>query len=105
MYTGEDCSCTTSTNNCIAPGTNSTCNGAGRCECGKCICKSEYGGTYCEICDTCQGLCETYENCTMDSLANITNSDNCLLNDGAILLPKIVTEPIPGRYNNYCLLF
>ncbi|XP_069101623.1 integrin beta-3-like [Argopecten irradians] len=45
-FTGDDCSCTTVTDNCVADD-GRICNGNGNCRCNECICIKGYGGPTC----------------------------------------------------------
>ncbi|XP_063431271.1 integrin beta-1-like [Mytilus trossulus] len=53
-YTGEECGCTTNTDNCMSSD-GSICNNQGYCECGRCRCKegSHYLGPLCGDCKDC----------------------------------------------------
>ncbi|XP_071950753.1 integrin beta-1-like [Antedon mediterranea] len=63
-YSGPDCSCPTSIENCLAS-TGKECNDAGHCECGVCMCNATlvYDGPTCEDCDTCPAKCDRNRDC------------------------------------------
>ncbi|XP_071949436.1 integrin beta-PS-like isoform X1 [Antedon mediterranea] len=63
-YSGPDCSCPTSIENCLAS-TGKECNDAGHCECGVCMCNATlvYDGPNCEDCDTCPAKCDRNRDC------------------------------------------
>ncbi|KAJ0181644.1 hypothetical protein K1T71_002366 [Dendrolimus kikuchii] len=59
-WTKDDCSCSLTNDNCIAPYSSEICSGHGTCKCGECICdkikedKDErYAGNFCDSCDDC----------------------------------------------------
>ncbi|CAG2105381.1 unnamed protein product [Medioppia subpectinata] len=66
-WTGPDCSCKKSNEDCVDPRTNKECNGRGKCVCGQCICEpkgdEQYTGQFCEDCPTCKSQCEIYKEC------------------------------------------
>ena len=42
----------------------SCCQGNGECQCGKCMCKKEHYGQFCDICQNCGPLdCSKYTEC------------------------------------------
>ncbi|XP_060075720.1 integrin beta-3-like [Ylistrum balloti] len=45
-FTGDDCSCTTATDRCMADD-GSICSGNGNCRCNECVCINGYGGQTC----------------------------------------------------------
>ncbi|CAG0919657.1 unnamed protein product [Notodromas monacha] len=68
LWTGRDCSCLNSTDECRRPGDKELCSGRGKCECNKCLCHetesgNRYSGKYCQRCNTCPGLCAELRNC------------------------------------------
>lgn len=66
-WKGSDCSCSTSVQNCIQPGTEKICSGHGDCECNECRCHDledrRYSGLYCESCPTCPLKCDAFRDC------------------------------------------
>lgn len=63
-WTGKQCDCTTFEDHCVATN-GKICNGAGSCECGRCLCNSTSGmiGPTCEDCLTCPSQCNEYIDC------------------------------------------
>ena len=81
-WTGESCSCTTDTTDCINPADRGKpgakpCSGKGDCNCGSCSCwdfgekLGSYYGTYC---DRFASQCDIYEDCVL-CVANAANSN------------------------------
>src|SRR5690606_10906796 len=66
-WTGPDCSCKVSTEDCVYPKNGKICNGKGECQCGQCVCSAtkneQFTGMYCEECPTCKKLCDVYKDC------------------------------------------
>lgn len=93
---GENCGCSTSTDNCKAPN-GEICSGHGTCECNRCVCEVKegvrYSGKYCEKCPTCPGRCNEFKNCVECQVnANLQSGqeDDCskMCYDGS--LPTLV---------------
>ncbi|KAL3272785.1 hypothetical protein HHI36_014245 [Cryptolaemus montrouzieri] len=72
-YSGKDCSCEESNENCIVFG--KVCNGHGTCKCNKCVCKQNFRGKKCEY-STNQnegtGFCSEFLNQTLNFVENGT---------------------------------
>uniref|UniRef100_A0A0P4WGX5 Integrin beta subunit tail domain-containing protein n=2 Tax=Scylla olivacea TaxID=85551 RepID=A0A0P4WGX5_SCYOL len=66
-WTGHDCMCEQSKENCLNPESGVECSGQGACECNQCKCHESqdgrYSGRYCEDCPTCKGHCTSYKEC------------------------------------------
>lgn len=66
-WTGPDCMCKDSKEDCINPATGEECSGQGVCECNQCKCteskEGRYSGKYCEDCPLCKGKCIPYKPC------------------------------------------
>ncbi|XP_064455192.1 integrin beta-PS-like [Ornithodoros turicata] len=71
-WTGSDCSCTTDTSTCVAPGEDRICSGHGECVCGACVCQADergrYAGDFCQDCSACAGRCSEFRNCVQCSI-------------------------------------
>lgn len=62
-WSGPDCTCSNSTENCLVSSDGSMCSGHGTCYCGSCKCDETYYGQFCEDCPNCPGKCEEYGAC------------------------------------------
>ncbi|XP_045106617.1 integrin beta-PS-like isoform X2 [Portunus trituberculatus] len=66
-WTGDNCMCEDSKDQCMNPQTGEECSGQGVCECNQCKCKEgkegRYSGKYCEDCPICKGKCLPYKPC------------------------------------------
>ncbi|KAK9885412.1 hypothetical protein WA026_010908 [Henosepilachna vigintioctopunctata] len=72
-FTGKDCSCENSTENCMIFG--KTCNDHGTCKCNKCVCKEFYRGKRCEYYTgktEGTGFCSEFVNQTLNFVVNGT---------------------------------
>lgn len=66
-WNGTDCSCSTLTETCTAPGDSNVCSEHGECVCGVCNCEKDDAnrryGKFCEKCSTCTGRCSYFKEC------------------------------------------
>lgn len=88
-WTGSDCACATSTENCIPRDrpSDGICSGHGECECGACRCQvtedGRYSGRFCESCPTCAGQCHELKNCVQCQVYKtgpLANAEDCARN-------------------------
>lgn len=99
LYTGDDCSCSLSQNNCRIPGAQILCNGHGSCECNQCKCDRGYSGQFCEICSECEGLCNAYLPCVIDNVDK-PGTNNCTLGD--VLVKTIKVDQLQNNTKITC---
>ncbi|KAK8383508.1 hypothetical protein O3P69_015754 [Scylla paramamosain] len=94
-WTGDDCMCEDSKDQCMNPQTGEECSGQGVCECNQCKCnegkEGRYSGKYCEDCPICKGKCLPYKPCVQCQVfktGELTPEeclDNCTLFNSTIV--------------------
>ena len=64
-WSGENCDCLNDNSQCRAPETpDLICSGHGECPCNRCYCTTDrYSGEFCEVCETCQTVCQELKPC------------------------------------------
>ncbi|KAF6209301.1 hypothetical protein GE061_015046 [Apolygus lucorum] len=112
-WEGQDCSCSTNNNTCMAPGSTEVCSGKGECSCGKCLCNSEaegrYSGKYCEKCPTCPGRCLELKDCVQCQVhkSGPLTEEECATNC-TTFVPAIVdgtVEADESKDENFCAYY
>uniref|UniRef100_A0A146KXD2 Integrin beta n=1 Tax=Lygus hesperus TaxID=30085 RepID=A0A146KXD2_LYGHE len=111
-WDGQDCSCSTNNNTCMAPGSTEVCSGKGDCVCGKCSCHTEaegrYSGKYCEKCPTCPGRCLELRDCVQCQVhkSGPLTEEECATN--CTFVPAIVegtVEADESKDENFCAYY
>ncbi|XKL66192.1 hypothetical protein PGB90_009612 [Kerria lacca] len=81
-WSGNDCSCENSLENCFNEENTGICSENGDCVCNKCVCRGngQYSGKYCEECKNCNTKCEELKECVLCILENSHLPQDCCSN-------------------------
>ncbi|XP_076866005.1 integrin beta-8 isoform X2 [Brachyhypopomus gauderio] len=104
-WTGDSCSCPTSTDGCVDP-TGLVCSGVGECVCGECVCHNpRRWGPFCETCPTCSNSCQSQWSCVECHLSNgvgRAHAQRCNRTCTALVaFVDDITELIRGEFCQY----
>ncbi|XP_035381248.1 integrin beta-8 isoform X1 [Electrophorus electricus] len=104
-WTGEGCSCPSSTDSCASPD-GLVCSGMGECVCGQCVCGDHRrSGRFCEKCPTCSNTCQSQWSCVDCHLSggfDRAGARRCNASCTALVaFVDDITELIRGKYCLY----